>query len=84
LLGHLKAAGIDSEPEIATHCLSYERNLSPGDTELWLSAQNDYGRALRKAFDEKGISDLRELLGRKKDLVSWPLYISLCIGEFRK
>jgi hypothetical protein len=84
LLGHLKAAGVGGEPEIRIHCLSYERNLSPGDTELWLSTQNDYGRALRKAFGEADITGLRELLGRKKDVVSWPLFISLCIGDFRK
>ncbi len=55
---HLKAAGIDTVPKFDTHRLSYERTLFPGEAEGWLSAESDYGKALRKAR-ESASPDLR-------------------------
>ena len=81
---HLKAAGIDTVPKIGIHRLSYERTMSPGDIEPWLSAESEYGSALRKALGEALIPGLRELFGRKQNTVQWPLYVSLGIADFRK
>ena len=80
---HLKAAGVDTIPKFDTRRLSYERALSPDEAEGWMSAESDYGKALREELGEAAVPRLKKLLGRLSNTVLWPLYVSLGVADFR-
>lgn len=76
---HLAKAGIQHKPTLRVERLSYDRILGPAEIESWLSAESEYGKALRGATDQKTFSTLEALLRGQAGRVAWPLFLSLAI-----
>ncbi|HWR11566.1 MAG TPA: AAA family ATPase [Rectinemataceae bacterium] len=74
---HLKKAGISKKPAIRVERLTYDRYLTAAEIETWLSAESDYGAALRADLGAEALASLKELLGKKIGTVRWPLFLSL-------
>ena len=74
---HLKKAGISKKPAMRVERLTYDRYLTAAEIETWLSAESDYGVALRANLGAEALVGLKALLGKKTGTVRWPLFLSL-------